>query len=186
MDLLLEAQLQCFKWLWNTLLMGEQAQNQEENRNLLSDILTPAHKVLFFNAGVLAGVKKSPVKLPWHLINISTKIHPPFTDTVVARDKMGILQTCQRKSFFPGLGSSAMKCCVSTVIYKYQMLPFTELRFLTFSSLIYRIDTCFRYFAPVFHYQLIYPGQPWQVSAEPHSLSRICKFRSICITLMNL
>lgn len=55
MDLLLEAQLQCFKWLWNMLLMGEQAQNQDENRNLLSDIPTPAHKVLFCNAGVLAG-----------------------------------------------------------------------------------------------------------------------------------
>lgn len=58
MDLLLEAQLQCFKWLWNMLLMGEQAQNQEENGNLLSDIPTPANKVLFFNTGVLAGVKK--------------------------------------------------------------------------------------------------------------------------------
>lgn len=41
------------------LLMGEQAQNQDENRNLLSDIPTPALKVLFFNAGVLAGVKES-------------------------------------------------------------------------------------------------------------------------------
>lgn len=130
-------------------------------------------------------VKESLVKLPWHLINISTKIHPPCTDTVVQGTKWGFYKPV-KGNLFPGLNSSAMKCCVSIVIYKYQTLPFTELRFLPFSSLIYIIDTCFSGFAPVFHYQLIYPGQPWQVSAEPHSLSRIWKFRSIRITLMNL
>lgn len=185
MGLLLEAELQCFKWLWNMLLMGEQAQNQEENRNLLSDIPTPANKVLFFSVGVLAGVKKSFVKLPWHLINICTKIHPPFTDTVVQRIKLEFYKPV-KGNLLPELDSSVMKCCASIVIYKYQMLPLTELRFLPFSSPIYIIDTWFSGFAPVFHYQLIYPGQPWQVSAEPYSLSRIWKFRSIRITLMNL
>lgn len=185
MDLLLEAQLQCFKWLWNMLLMGEQAQNQEENRNLLSDIPTPANKVLFFSAGILAGVKKSLVKLPWHLINISTKNHPPFADTVVQGTKWGFYKPV-KGNLLPELDTPVMKCRVSTVIYKYQMLPITELGFLPFSSLIYIIDTCFSVFAPVFHYQLIYPGQPWQVSAEPHSLSRIWKFRSVRITLTNL
>lgn len=167
------------------LLMGEQAQNQEENTNLLSDIPTPANKVLFFNAGVLAGVKKSLVKLPWHLINISTKIHPPFTDKVVQGTEREFYKPV-KGNLLPELDSSVMKCCVFIVIYKYQMLPFSELRFLPFCSLIYIIDTCFSGFAPVFHCQLIYPGQPWQVSAEPHSLSRIWKFRSIRITLMNL
>lgn len=47
MDLLLEAQLQCFKWLGNILPMGERARKQEKTRNLLSDIPTSANKVLF-------------------------------------------------------------------------------------------------------------------------------------------
>lgn len=185
MDLLLEVQLQCFKWLWNVLLMGEQA--KAKSKTGICYLTFPPLLMNFFFSMLESWLvlKRVLTKLPWHLINISTKIHPPFPDTVAQGTKWGFYKPV-KGNLLPELDSSVMKCCVSIVSYKYQMLPFTELRLLLFSSLIYIIDICFSGFAPVFHYQLIYPGQPWQVSAEPHSLSRIWKFRSIHINLMNL
>jgi len=85
-----------------------------------------------------------------------------------------MFQTCQRSGARAGRGGTVCDEAsrVPLAIYKYQILPLTELGLLSFRSLTYIVDAGFGGFAPVLPHPMAPSGQPRELGAEPHALSR--------------
>lgn len=131
MDLLLEAQLHCFKWLWNMFLTEKKHENKRKT-GICYPISPPLLIKFSFQYWSPGWFKKSLVKLSWHLTNMGTKMLSPTLYWHSCRweepeGDTGGLQTCQRRSVGELSGHAACDAVshISVVIHKYPIISFT-------------------------------------------------------------